>query len=417
MKLALFTILVLLTPFFAGAATTITGPSSICTGDTATLIGSPRGGTWTSGSTSIASIGASTGIVYGVSPGTVTIAYRPPASSTSGVAYFTMTVGGASAGTVSGPSTVCLSGSITLTPSISGGSWSTSASSIASVDASGVVYGIAIGSAVISYTVSASCGSSVATHAVTVSTGTTTVPPISGASSVCIGGSTLFTDAASGGTWSTSSATIASVSATGSVYGVAVGSATITYTITSGCGSASATRAIAVEAPLTPPAAIAGPHATHVSASISLINSTPGGTWSSNAPGVATVSTAGTVTGVSVGSAVITYQLSNSCGSVNDTNLVVVTSTAEVASLSNALAASVYPNPSKGVFNIRFSAPLSSQGTLAVRDLTGRIIYTAKVVAGAANTTIDLNDVANGLYFLEVITFDGRSQHKVVVDR
>jgi ribosomal protein S8 len=53
----------------------ITGPGTVCIGGTATMTNPVPGGAWTSGSTGIAIIGGSSGIITGMAAGTTTITY------------------------------------------------------------------------------------------------------------------------------------------------------------------------------------------------------------------------------------------------------------------------------------------------------------------------------------------------------
>jgi hypothetical protein len=75
------------------------------------------------------------------------------------------------AGVITGIDSVCAGSVITLADAVTGGTWSTGSSAIASVSATGVVRGIAGGSAVISYTTTNSCGPRSATFTVNVLTG------------------------------------------------------------------------------------------------------------------------------------------------------------------------------------------------------------------------------------------------------
>ncbi|NDC42742.1 MAG: hypothetical protein EBZ77_14540, partial [Chitinophagia bacterium] len=132
---------------------------------------------------------------------------------------------------ISGATSMCPSSSTTLTCTPSGGSWSSSVTSVASINSStGVVNSTASGgTTIISYTTG--CGASGMSLAVN-----STVGPISGSSSVCVGATTTLTNATGGGTWSSSAPSTATVNpTTGAVFGVAAGSATITYTPI--CGS------------------------------------------------------------------------------------------------------------------------------------------------------------------------------------
>ncbi len=71
------------------------------------------------------------------------------------------------AGAISGLDTVCIPASITLTNTAPGGTWSSANVARATV-AAGIVTGIAVGPAVISYSVGNACGIVAATHTVTV---------------------------------------------------------------------------------------------------------------------------------------------------------------------------------------------------------------------------------------------------------
>ncbi|MBL7691868.1 MAG: HYR domain-containing protein [Flavipsychrobacter sp.] len=139
-----------------------------------------------------------------------------------------------SAPTISGTNTLCGGGTVSLSASIAGGTWSSSNTAVATVDPStGVVTAVAGGTATISYSLGCT-----ATYAITV-TGPTA---ITGAGTVVPGYTTALGNATSGGVWTSSNTSIATVSSTGVVTGVAIGNATITYSI----GSCYVTKPMAV---------------------------------------------------------------------------------------------------------------------------------------------------------------------------
>ncbi len=283
----------------------ISGPTFVCTGAAITLTDATTGGSWSS-----AASGAtvtSGGVVTGVTAGTVNISYTVSNScGASSVIYPVSVITSPSAGTITGPSSFCANFTITLSDAATGGTWSSTDATVASVDASGVVSGIAAGTAVISYTVVTPCGTAAATHSVTVNP---TPNAISGPSSVCEGGSTItLSEASTGGTWSTSAAGTASVNSTGIVTGVASGTANISYVYPStGCG---VYNTITVN-PL--PAAIGGPSSVCSGASVNMTNTTAGGTWSSSNITVATIDATGIATGSAVGATTITYATAAGC--------------------------------------------------------------------------------------------------------
>lgn len=204
----------------------ITGDTTVCVGQRTSLSNPVAGGTWISGNSTIATIGSSTGIVYGVTGGAVYITYRFP---TGGYTVYHFLV--YRLPLLSGPSSVCAGQQITLDNGECCGYFTSSASGVATVDfRSGTVTGVAAGTSLISYTLPTGC---------ITSTSVIVKPllPITGATNVCVGDTIMLTDALSGGYWSSSRALLASVgSSTGIVTGISAGVVTLSYTIpTTGC--------------------------------------------------------------------------------------------------------------------------------------------------------------------------------------
>ena len=124
---------------------------------------------------------------------------------------------------------------------------------------------------------------------------------ISCVNTICAGTTTNFNTTSTGGSWSSSDAAIATVSAAGVVTGIGAGTATITYTST--C-SAYVTKTITVLAAIP---AITGNAPICTGYNVTLGNPLAGGVWSSAVPGVATISSAGFVTGVAAGTTTVSY--------------------------------------------------------------------------------------------------------------
>lgn len=152
-----------------------------------------------------------------------------------------------SSGTITGTATVCAGSTITLSNAATGGVWSSSATGVATVGSTGVVTGVAAGTAIIIYTTTNSCGSAVATIVVTVNA-LPSAGSITGTATVIAGSTTTLSNATTGGAWSSSATGIATVGSTGVVTGVEAGTATISYTVTNTCGSSVVTRAVTVYA-------------------------------------------------------------------------------------------------------------------------------------------------------------------------
>lgn len=286
------------------AVGTISGNPNLCVGGETTLTNVTGGGSWISGATAIATVGSATGIVSGIGAGTATITYR-----ITDYCYSTQVVTvGVTPAAISGASGVCIGSNITMTHSISGGTWSSSTPSIGTIDATtGIVTGISAGTITVSYQISNGCFT---TKAVSVFN----LPlPITGTATVCEQNVTILsTITGTSGTWSSSDPSVATVDTTiGNVIGMASGTATITYTAYSGCY---VVREVTV---IPTPAAITGASSVCVGSQITLSSATTGGTWSSNSTSAATVGfTTGVVTAVSAGNTIISYILPNGCRTI-----------------------------------------------------------------------------------------------------
>ena len=165
----------------------ITGSTSVCVGSTIALSDATSGGVWTSSATATATV-SSTGVVTGISVGSVNITYTVTGTCGSGYVIHAVSVTSTvSAGTISGPTTVVAGSNITLTDGVTGGTWTSSNTAVATVGASsGIVHGVAAGSATITYTVTGCGGTATATYAITV----TAAPPFN-----IISGNVLFSSA------------------------------------------------------------------------------------------------------------------------------------------------------------------------------------------------------------------------------
>ncbi len=198
---------------------------------------------------------------------------------------------------ITGTLSVC-DGSVTaLSNPVVGGTWSSSDVTVAFVGAAtGITTGINPGTATITYT----DGVDFATAVVTVNPLPAT---ITGSPFLCAGVSTSLSSSTIGGIWASSNLTIATVgTGTGIVTGISTGTAAISYTLPTGCSE------IMVVTVNTTPGAISGSGLICAGSTTTYsVSGGAGGTWSSSASAVASVSAIGVVTGMSVGTAVITY--------------------------------------------------------------------------------------------------------------
>jgi hypothetical protein len=145
------------------------------------------------------------------------------------------------------PDSICVGTTTVFTGASPGGTW-TSNSSNATVNNLGVVTGVSAGVATIRYVVNNAYGTDTGRKNVTV-IAAPNAGAISGPAGVCIGSSITLTDPAPGGIWSASNSNATVLN--GTVTGVFAGLDTISYSVTSLCGTAAATKIITVSPPAT----------------------------------------------------------------------------------------------------------------------------------------------------------------------
>lgn len=77
----------------------------------------------------------------------------------------------------------------------------------------------------------------------------------------------------------------------------------------------------------------------------------------------------------------------------------------------------IYPNPSKGEFNVIFSSVLTSGVTILIHDLTGKNIYAREFPSAPIfNESIQMGAVQAGVYLLTVIDGYKRTVQKIVIE-
>ncbi len=148
-----------------------------------------------------------------------------------------------------------------------------------------------------------------ATAPITVSTAPASITPGSPIS-LCTATTVGLSDGTPGGTWSSSATGVATVNSSGTVTGVAAGTANISYSI-GGCAAIQVVTVTAGAAPISPTSPMLCTGNT-----LSLGEAAGGGTWSSLNTAVATVNSSGLVSGVSTGTATISYTLGSCATSV-----------------------------------------------------------------------------------------------------
>jgi len=389
----------------------ISGSTSICTlNNTIKLSNTSQTGYWFNKDTTISRIDSLLGIDtakgFGVDIIYFVATNRCGNDTSTG---FLVTVGKPVVGNISGGrDTICVSSTLSLSNITKGGTWISSNTSFATVDPnSGLVTGIAIGNATITYSVTNTCGTSSATFKVYVTNPRTVFPPITSSDTiVCIQQTLPLLHPISGGKWTSQSTSIASVdSVTGVVTGLDNGTDTIVYTVFyNGCGTNIAKYEVIVGKPIVG-SFVYEKNPICVGDITKVTNTSRGGTqylWYTFNPAICTFSSASTlntsIVGVGAGRAQILYQVFNKCAkppfsgvSIVDSSLVIkalpvvdiITSIDSVVCLGGSL---VYSSLTSG------GTWSSSNPAVATVDPSGKVQSVSVGVAIITYTVVNSNN-------------------------
>jgi uncharacterized protein YjdB len=297
--------------------------------------------------------------------------------------------------------------------------WSTNNAAAATVNSSGVVTGVAAGSATISATSSGVSG----TSAITVTVGpppppvvtTITVAPTS--ASVVAGASTTLVATVKDQngsvmtgqtvTWSTSNAAAATVNSSGVVTGVATGSATITATSSGKTGTSSIT--VTAVAPVVTTVTVSPTSASVVAGATTTLQATVKDqngnvmtgqtvTWSTNNAAAATVNSSGVVTGVVAGSATITATSSGKIGtsSITVTAVAPVVTTVTVAPTSASLVVGATTTLQATVKDQNGNVMTGQTVTWTTNNAAAATVSSSGVVTGVAAGSATITATSSG---------------------
>ncbi len=299
---------------------------------------------------------------------------------------------------ITGASSICIGNTTALSP-ISGGSWISNNTGIATVTDAGVVTAVAAGNATFTFTLT-STGCSNTTTTVTVNA----IPAVSiaGSASICKGLTTTLLPA-SLGTWVSSNTGIATVTNAGLVSGVNAGAATFTYTLTS-TGCSNTTAAVTVK-PL--PTATASSNTPVCSGSnLNLTGTTNIGTnyiWTgpnsfsstSQNPIVSSITAAAT------GTYSFTASL-NGCISATGTTSVTVNATPSAVTISPASA-----TISAGTVQSLVASGGTLPGITILSENFNSGVGSFSIVASSSTAAQDWTARANGYVYSSSYTFSG----------
>ncbi len=242
-------------------------------------------------------------------------------------------------GTLSGTQTICVGGTTTFTSTVSGGTWSSSNTGVATINpTTGVITGVSAGTATMTYTVTGSCGTGTVTRTVTVNAAPSGLNYTNNAPVYCLNQAiSANAPSISGGSPATSYSVSPSLptgltlnTSTGQITGTPSASQAATnYTITATNSCGSTTRVLSITITLGAPTGLSysnnGPLSLCVGQALTANNPTSGGgivgsySVSPALPAGLTLNTStGQITGTPTAvSAATNYTItaSNSCGS------------------------------------------------------------------------------------------------------
>jgi len=334
--------------------------------------------------------------------------------------------------TFTGNAAVCVGATINLTPSATGGTWTSSAATKATVTA-GAVKGIAAGTATISYTVGTTGCSTTGTKVITVEAAP--VVTISGPAKICWNGRAMMRASVAGGVWGVENSALLLASPQG-LFRNSVKPTTdnfksgVNYTVASKLGACStkAVKSVYVRNVTAPGITVtAAPSATvKVNATVTATattNITAVGTWSTTSTLVSATANTNTKTaavkGLKVGTgANVVYFADDAATGCRQAGWLAFNVTAAASmvdanqgSISSTTGVSVYPNPSNGVVTFENIAGAKS---ISLVDMTGRTVKT--VAVNADRMTVNFSGVQNGKYLVQVAGENVNEVRSIVIE-
>ena len=298
--------------------TAITGSSILCSNHTDTLANATAGGTWISTNPAIATIGANTGIVNGISSGLDTIKYLYAFGGCSDSVIYPITVNAAAAAPIVGDTIVCQRHTITLNNPAAGGNWISVSPSVATITNQGVLSGLTTGIDTIKYIIVSSNGCADSTFSVIKVNPTPTAAPIVGINNICFGKTATFTDTTANGVWFSLYPNIASISSTGIVTANSPGATTIKYIIVNQFGCSDSAAFPVTVNPKPSIGSIAGNDSFCIRVRSQFADVTNSGVWTTTNPSIASIdSITGIINTLSLGHDTVRYTITTIMGCVD----------------------------------------------------------------------------------------------------
>ncbi len=257
-----------------------------------------------------------------------------------------------------------------------------------------------------------------------------------GSNNVCVGSTITLSNATvipvgASATWKSIVGNASINSVTGVATGISAGAALIKYTVSLGAFCKKDTSFTLTVNPIpVVPTIVYAPGTSNPQAgaprggfcvgkifSVQATPNVPAGVWSST--GVITISSLGVVTINAVGNGSIKYTYTSVGGCVNSRTMIGNGfSCAARGAISNEQLTTtnefvMFPNPAKSVVSLSVDN-IIGKGSIVVTDLYGKIVKTQCLSMGI--NAIDITNLVKGFYLISVITNDGKSTKKLIVE-
>ncbi len=285
------------------AAPSIASPSSnvLCKGETANIYPT-SGGVWTSSDSTKATI-TNDGLITAISSGTVTFEFTNDLTGCNSAASSPVVIQSAPTINFSGPTTICVNETTSISPSV-GGYWSSTDVSKATINNEGIITGVSSGTVRFIFTNSSSGCVSDTSDVLTILS--PAIVEVTGPSSVCIGEISTLSPS-SGGTWTSDNTAIATVDSNGVITGVSAGTVTFTFLNDSGCSS-EPTDEVIIES--SPTVEFLGSSSICIG-DVTTLNPSTYGSWTSSDTTIATITNNGIATAIAPGTVTLTFTNTN----------------------------------------------------------------------------------------------------------
>ncbi|MBK8367348.1 MAG: T9SS type A sorting domain-containing protein [Bacteroidetes bacterium] len=116
------------------------------------------------------------------------------------------------------------------------------------------------------------------------------------------------------------------------------------------------------------------------------------------------------------GSHIILYTITGSNGCSNTAkDTLTVNACVGIEELTNDMNINVYPNPTTGIFTLDLTTSSDLKGILYITSIDGKVVLNDVIEGnGLISKSINISDLANGIYYLKLETKDAIKTYKVI---